>query len=138
MVVQRVYEATVPLLSRRFCPYGETAPNWCRITRSRKPESYKNAPAWCVSAVNRLLRQPDENPTIRLLIRKSKDQTKVEWAFESIQNPMGVDTYEGIKIVDKLPSVQVLQERIKLLKEQLEKQEKKTKKNSIFATRKTT
>ena len=73
-----------------------------------------------VSAVNRLLRQDDDNPTIGLLICKSKDQTKVEWAFDSIQNPMGVATYQGIKIADKLPSIEALQERIKLLEKQLE------------------
>lgn len=73
-----------------------------------------------VSAVNRLLCQDDDNPTIGLLICKSKDQTKVEWAFDSIQNPMGVATYQGIKIADKLPSVEALQERIKLLEAQLE------------------
>ena len=72
-----------------------------------------------VSAVNRLLRQDDDNPTIGLLICKSKDQTKVEWAFDSIQNPMGVATYQGAKIADKLPSVEALQERIKLLEAQL-------------------
>ena len=83
-----------------------------------------------VSAVNRLLRQPDENPTIGLLICKSKDQTKVEWAFDSIQNPLGVATYEGIKVVDKLPSVQALQDRIKLLETQLEEQEKKKSKEN--------
>ena len=66
----------------------------------------------------------DDNPTIGLLICKSKDQTKVEWAFDSIQNPMGVATYEGIRLVDKLPSVQELQERIKLLEAQLEEKEK--------------
>ena len=76
-----------------------------------------------VSAVNRLLRQPDDNPTIGLLICKSKDQTKVEWAFDGIQNPMGVATYQGVKLIDKLPSVQALQERIKLLEEQLKENE---------------
>ena len=48
----------------------------------------------------------------------------MEWAFDSIQNPMGVATYEGIRLVDKLPSVQELQERIKLLEAQLEEKEK--------------
>lgn len=61
-----------------------------------------------VTACNKLLRQPEDNPTIGLLLCKSKDQTKVEWAFDSIQNPMGVATYEGIKIKDKLPSVEDL------------------------------
>lgn len=76
-----------------------------------------------VSAVNRLLRQADDNPTIGLLICKSKDQTKVEWAFDSIQNPMGVATYQGVKITDKLPTVKELQDRIKLLEEQLGQQD---------------
>jgi polysaccharide deacetylase 2 family uncharacterized protein YibQ len=66
------------------------------------------------------LRQPDDNPTIGLLICKSKDQTKVEWAFDSIQNPLGVATYQGVRITDKLPSVEALQERIRLLEAQLE------------------
>jgi len=35
-------------------------------------------------------------------------------------NPMGVATYQGIKIADKLPSVEALHERIKLLEAQLE------------------
>ena len=37
-----------------------------------------------------------------------------------IQTSMGVAAYQGIKIADKRPSVEVLQERIKLLKVQLE------------------
>ena len=36
------------------------------------------------------------------------------------QTSMGVATYQGIKIADKLPSVEALQERIKLLEAQLE------------------
>ena len=38
----------------------------------------------------------------------------------SIQTSMGVATYQGINIADKLPSVEALQERIKLLEAQLE------------------
>ncbi len=65
-----------------------------------------------VAACNKLLRQSGDNPTIGLLLCKSKDQTKVEWAFDSIQNPLGVATYEGIKIKDKLPSVEELTKRL--------------------------
>ena len=72
-----------------------------------------------VAACNRLLRQPDDNPTIGLLLCKSKDQTKVEWAFDSIQNPMGVATYEGIKIKDKLPSVEELAKRLDRVEQEL-------------------
>ncbi|MBD9294861.1 MAG: DUF1016 domain-containing protein [Bacteroidales bacterium] len=72
-----------------------------------------------VAACNKLLRQPEDNPTIGLLLCKSKDQTKVEWAFDSIQNPMGVATYEGIKIKDKLPSVEVLKKRLDMVEQEL-------------------
>lgn len=72
-----------------------------------------------VAACNKLLRQPDDNPTIGLLLCKSKDQTKVEWAFDSIQNPMGVATYEGIKIKDKLPSVEELTKRLDMVEREL-------------------
>lgn len=74
-----------------------------------------------VAACNRLLRQPGDNPTIGLLLCKSKDQTKVEWAFDSIQNPMGVATYEGIKIKDKLPSVEELKMRLDMVEQELRK-----------------
>lgn len=72
-----------------------------------------------VTACNKLLRQPEDNPTIGLLLCKSKDQTKVEWAFDSIQNPMGVATYEGIKIKDKLPSVEDLKKRLDMVEQEL-------------------
>ena len=72
-----------------------------------------------VTACNKLLRQPEDNPTIGLLLCKSKDQTKVEWAFDSIRNPMGVATYEGIKIKDKLPSVEDLKKRLDMVEQEL-------------------
>ena len=74
---------------------------------------------FCVTACNKLLRQPEDNPTIGLLLCKSKDQTKVEWAFDSIRNPMGVATYEGIKIIDKLPSVEDLRKRLDMVEREL-------------------
>ena len=76
-----------------------------------------------VAACNRLLRGEGDNPTSGLLICKSKDQTKVEWAFDSIQNPMGVATYEGINVADKLPSVEELQKRIEQLEDIIEKEQ---------------
>lgn len=43
----------------------------------------------------------------------------MEWAFDSIQNPMGVATYEGIKIKDKLPSVEDLRKRLDMVEQEL-------------------
>lgn len=80
-----------------------------------------------VAACNRLLRQSDDNPTIGLLLCKSKDHTKVEWAFDSIQNPMGVATYEGIKIKDKLPSIEELTKRLDRVEQELREHKEKGK-----------
>lgn len=85
-----------------------------------------------VAACNKLLRQPEDNPTIGLLLCKSKDQTKVEWAFDSIQNPMGVATYEGIKIKDKLPSVEDLRKRLDMVEQEL----REYKENEVLNKRK--
>lgn len=43
----------------------------------------------------------------------------MEWAFDSIQNPMGVATYEGIKLKDKLPSVEDLKKRLDMVEQEL-------------------
>lgn len=40
-------------------------------------------------------------------------------AFDSIQNPMGVATYEGIKIKDKLPSIEDLKKRLDMVEQEL-------------------
>ena len=47
-----------------------------------------------VTAVDKLLKRNDDNPTIGLLICKSKDNTKVEWSFEGLQKPLGVAVYD--------------------------------------------
>lgn len=73
-----------------------------------------------VAACNRLLRGEGDNPTIGLLICKSKDDTKVEWAFDSMQNPMGVATYQGINIKDSLPTIDQLQKRIQQLESMMD------------------
>lgn len=47
-----------------------------------------------VSAVDELLKQEDDNPTIGLLICKSKDNTMVEWSFRGMTQPLGVAAYK--------------------------------------------
>lgn len=47
-----------------------------------------------VSAVDELMKQPDDNPTIGLLICKSKDDTVVEWSFRGMNQPFGVAEYQ--------------------------------------------
>ena len=51
-----------------------------------------------VNAVNELMKSESDNPTIGLLICKDKDQTEVQWAFQGIKTPMGVATYDNIRL----------------------------------------
>ncbi|MDE7414424.1 MAG: PDDEXK nuclease domain-containing protein [Muribaculaceae bacterium] len=63
-----------------------------------------------VSAADELLRQEDDNPSIGLLICKSKDNTMVEWSFRGMTQPLGVAEYKlGKRLNDILPSEKDLQ-----------------------------
>ncbi len=63
-----------------------------------------------VSAVDELMKQEDDNPTIGLLICKSKDDTIVEWSFRGLNRPLGVASYElDKKLSQLLPSEHELQ-----------------------------
>lgn len=53
-----------------------------------------------VSAADHLLREKDDNPSIGLLICKSKDDTVVKWSFEDVNKPIGVSTYQLQEIVN--------------------------------------
>lgn len=75
-----------------------------------------------VNAVDELLKGPDDNPTIGLLICSDKDETDVRWAFKGIQTPMGVASYDNVQIAppsNLLPTAEELQARIRLMEEEL-------------------
>jgi len=55
-----------------------------------------------LSAVDDLLRHPDDKPTIGLLLRRSKDKIVVEYALRDLKKPIGVAGWETM-IVEKLP-----------------------------------
>ena len=77
-----------------------------------------------VSAVDELLKGPDDNPTIGLLICSDKDETEVRWAFRGVHTPMGVASYDNVNTVDEtnlLPSAEELQARIRLVEEKINK-----------------
>lgn len=72
-----------------------------------------------VNAVNELLKADDDNPTIGLLICSDMNSTDVQWSFQGISTPMGVATYNNIRIKDALPSQEQLKERMELLQREL-------------------
>ena len=55
-----------------------------------------------LSAVDDLLRHPDDKPTIGLLLCRSKDRIVVEYALRDLMKPIGVAGWET-QIVEKLP-----------------------------------
>jgi len=67
-----------------------------------------------VSAIDDLLRSPDDNPTIGMILCKTHDQTIVEYALRDLQKPIGISTYQ---LRDALP--EPLQGRLPTI-EQLE------------------
>lgn len=72
-----------------------------------------------VNAVNHCIKQSEDNPTLGLLICNGFDKTEVELSFEGIQTPLGVATYNGIKITDVLPSEDLLRQRVRQLEHEL-------------------
>ena len=72
-----------------------------------------------VNAVDELLKTDDENPTIGLLVCSDMDKIDVQWSFKGISTPIGVATYNNIRIKDALPSQEQLAEHVRLLQKEL-------------------
>jgi hypothetical protein len=46
------------------------------------------------------------------------DKIDVQWSFKGLSTPMGVATYNNIRIKDALPSQEQLAERVRLLQKE--------------------
>ena len=73
-----------------------------------------------VNAVDELMKSSDDNSTIGLLVCSDMDRIDVQWSFKGISTPMGVATYNNIRIKDALPSQELLAERVRLLQKELQ------------------
>lgn len=74
-----------------------------------------------VNAVNELIRRDSDNPSIGLLICKDMDRTEVQMAFEGIMTPMGVATYDNVRIKEiqaHLPTAEQIQRQIEIAEEE--------------------
>ena len=66
-----------------------------------------------VNAVDRFIRRECDNQTIGLLICKDMDRTEVQLAFQGITTPMGVATYDNVRIKEiqeQLPTPEQIKE----------------------------
>ncbi len=78
-----------------------------------------------VNAVDELLKTEQDNPTIGLLICKDKNQTEVKWAFKGIQTPMGVASYDNVRmqeIRNTLPTEEDMSKRLELMSKKKQQQ----------------
>ena len=71
-----------------------------------------------VSAVNHLMKTEVDNPTIGLLICKTKDNVVAEWALESSSQPIGISAFELTELMpkefeSKLPSIEEIEAKLK-------------------------
>ena len=73
-----------------------------------------------VNVVDELLKHEEDNPTIGLLICSNMNKADVQWSFRGISTPMGVATYNNIRIADALPTQEQLKERMELLRHELQ------------------
>lgn len=77
-----------------------------------------------VNAVNEFVKRDSDNPTIGLLICTDMDRTEVQLAFQGITTPMGVATYDNVKIKeiqDHLPTAEQIKQQIELAEEEYRK-----------------
>ena len=70
-----------------------------------------------------------DNPTIGLLICSDLNRTEVQWSLRGIETPMGVATYDNIRIKDALPTQEQLRERMRLLQKELRETKRLMKKS---------
>lgn len=71
-----------------------------------------------VAAVNHILKRPEDNPTIGLLVCKTKDNVLAQYALESSSQPIGISEYELTKLYPAdfkgtLPSIEEIENQLK-------------------------
>lgn len=81
-----------------------------------KPE-YLGQLGFYVTAVNRQLRRTEDNPTIGLIICKTKDRVVAEYALEGTNQPLGISQYDLMKVTSEelkntLPSIEEIENEL--------------------------
>lgn len=80
-----------------------------------------------LTLLDELVKNPDENPSIGIIVCKTKDRTEVEYALKRSDTPIGVATYKMTKTLPKsmenlLPSPERIAEKLSALSGNEEKQ----------------
>ena len=81
-----------------------------------------------VNTVDELLKAAGDNSTIGLLIFKDKDRTEVQWSFRGVQTPIGVASYDNVRMKEvqaQLPTEEQIRQRIEQAEEEFRVNERK-------------
>ena len=98
----------------------------CYVVVELKATSFKPEHAgklsFYTSAIDGELKSSDDNPTIGILICKSKNNTVVEYALRDINKPLGISEYQLTEILPKeykssLPSIKEIEAKLDELEE---------------------
>ncbi|MEJ7138496.1 PDDEXK nuclease domain-containing protein [Amphibiibacter pelophylacis] len=93
----------------------------CHVVVELKATAFKPEHAgqlnFYLTAVDRLVKSPDDNPTIGLLLCKTQKRTVVEYALSGIDKPMGVAEYQLVRalpdaLASSLPTVEELESEL--------------------------
>jgi predicted nuclease of restriction endonuclease-like (RecB) superfamily len=82
-----------------------------------KPE-YAGKLNFYLSAIDDILKHPQDNPTIGIMLCKTRDKLTAEYALKDINKPIGVSEYKlsdfvPAEFADTLPSAEDIEKRIK-------------------------
>ena len=83
-----------------------------------KPE-YAGKLNFYLSAIDDMLKHETDNPTIGILLCKTRDKLTAEYALKDINKPIGVSEYKlsdfvPAELIDTLPSAEDIEKRIKM------------------------
>jgi len=79
-----------------------------------KPE-YSQQLNWYLHLLDRTVKYPDDNPSIGILLCKSKSKLTVEYALELVNRPMGIATYTYSQLPEEIAKNLPSDEEFKLL-----------------------
>lgn len=83
-----------------------------------------------LSALNAMVKKKHENPSIGIIICKSKNRTVVEFALQDVSKPIGVATYSFTETLPKdiqqfFPSNEAFIEKVESITKYIEQQNSK-------------
>jgi predicted nuclease of restriction endonuclease-like (RecB) superfamily len=89
-----------------------------------KPE-YAGQINFYLTAINRQVKRPDDNPTIGLILCKTKNKVTAEYALSNISNPVGVASYQHTTSLPKslqsqLPDIKELEESLEEIRAEVD------------------